>query len=219
MRSRRAGWEEERAEQWLPLAAVVADNEPRVGGIGQVGKEMTHSWALQDGRQTRRVGGAWNKSTFIYQRLKFQFFSNFLPFKCTRSAKWPTRRRSTLAPATDCGTSLLCGGRRCGWWTGLMLGVATLHKLCHELKFFSNSSNNNKNNRRTMPKTTQFFSILFQFFFSSHFAFHIAWRADRGREGVDREIERKREREGERERKSGRVKTTPGYSTFTASSI
>lgn len=80
------------------MATLVPDSEPRAGkGIGQVGKEMTHSEA---GRWSvcERVGVASNKSTFIYQRLKFQFFSNFLPFKCTRSAKWPTRRGSTLMP-------------------------------------------------------------------------------------------------------------------------
>lgn len=82
------------------MATLVSDNEPRAGGrekgegIGQVGKEMTHAdgWKVWGGCGMGWMGAS-NKSTFIYQRLKFQFFSNFLPFKCTRSAKWPGRRR------------------------------------------------------------------------------------------------------------------------------
>lgn len=35
----------------------------------------------------KNVKRAANKSVSIYQRLKFQFFSNFLPFKCTPSSE------------------------------------------------------------------------------------------------------------------------------------
>lgn len=114
------------------MATLVSDNEPGAGvggGIGQVGKEMTHAdgwkvWGLWD--------GASNKSTFIYQRLKFQFFSNFLPFKCTRSAKWP----GGSVPYPPMPHELIVWPGQ-GRGVGLRLGVATLQKLCHELKFFS----------------------------------------------------------------------------------
>lgn len=140
----------------------------------------------------KNVKRAANKSVSIYQRLKFQFFSNFLPFKCTPSSEGFSRGEGGAV----CVGMGVWGPRTpllwlAGKWCASGVGWTSWHSLqnCAFLSeprieyfsspfslpsIFSHFSGGSIQFFLWRQTTTQFFSILFQFSLGSG-----SWRSQR----------------------------------------